>query len=105
MEFDLDSENIEIILKEDKHKSSEDFTKRTNPNNLISPEIPNQHLTKFEILLKLEDFYFIENIKIIGDSQLFNLNKIKFQNFNNNIWENAYLFNHDSSEVILNNQE
>ena len=112
MEFDLDSENIQIILKEEKRKNSEDFLKRQINNNNNNPsqvqntqEIKISLYTKYEIILKLEDFHFIESIKIFGDPHNFNLNKIKFQNFISNMWENSNFFNQESSEVIQIHQE
>ncbi len=107
MEFEIDSENIEIIIKEEKQKiNNEDMNlfKMTNgPNNNF--DLTNNSFTRYEILLKLNDVYFIENLKIIGEANEFNINKIKFQNVLNNIWEIAAFYNTDSDEILIKKNE
>lgn len=109
MEFDIDSEFIEIIVKDDKNKLNTDelnsFKINSPPNqgNLI--ESPNNNFTRYEILVKLEDVYFIDNIKILCESSDINIKKIKFQNIINNIWENASFYNTDIDEILIKKNE
>lgn len=107
MEYEIDSENIEIIIKEDKHKISNEemnlFKLSSPPTNAF--DSPNNHFTRYEILLKLNDIYFIENLKIIGEAEDLNINKIKFQNVINNIWETAAFYNTDTSEILVKKNE
>jgi len=107
MEYEIDSENIEIIIKEEKQKLSNEemniFKLSSPPNNAF--ETPNNLFTRYEILLKLDDVYFIESIKIIGEANDLNINKIKFQNVINNIWETAAFYNTDSNDILIKKNE
>lgn len=107
MEYEIDSENIEIIIKEDKQKISNEelsfFKLSSPPKNAF--DSPNNHFTRYEILLKLDDVYFIENIKIIGEADDLSINKIKFQNVINNIWETADFYNTDAEDILIKKNE
>ena len=107
MEYEIDSENIEIIIKENKHKLSNEefnlFKISSPPQNAF--DSPNNHFTRYEILLKLDDVYFIESIKIVGEAEDLNVNKIKFQNVLNSIWETANFFNTDANEILIKKNE
>lgn len=107
MEYEIDSENVEIIIKEEKHKLSNEemniFKLSSPPNNAI--EFSNNLFTRYEILLKLDDVYFIESIKIIGEANDLNINKIKFQNVINNIWETAAFYNTDANDILIKKNE
>lgn len=111
MEFEIDSENIEIIIKEDKNKLMAEelniFLQSSSQTQNFLQDTPNSntHFTRYEILLKLHEIFFIENIKIIGDVNDFNINKVKFQNISNNIWESASFYNIDSDEILIKKNE
>jgi len=107
MEFEIDSESIEIIIKEEKHKTNNEEINLFKIMNLPNTNIdsPNNQFTRYEILLKLNDVYFIENLKIIGEAYDLNIDKIKFQNVINNIWETATFYNTDSDDILIKNSE
>src|SRR4051812_7196977 len=102
MEFDITSNNIEIIIKNER--------KRINSDDLIS-EIYNSGVEsdlfdlsnntsniKYEVLLKLDDYYLINNLKLQGEIDDFVISKIKFQNVKNGLWENVPHFNPDNKD-------
>jgi hypothetical protein len=126
MEFSLESENVEILIIEEQNMgqsnefSAENEFGSSERHNMMknnpfieaqiynhSPESPESQLSdlfenpysflvKYEIILRLEDYYLINNLKIIGDLTNFQINKIKFQNVNTGKWVDASYFNPDN---------
>lgn len=111
MEFNLNSENIQIIIKDFKQSLSERFYNDLNSEHSnshlfdISNNNNNSNLLRFDIIIKLEDYYLINNIKLVGDLEDLTIIKIKFQNLNNGLWESALYFNPDGKQLTLINQE
>jgi hypothetical protein len=108
MDFNIDSDNIEIIIKENKQSLSE-----RQINHKISPQQSNSGLfdlssdntIRFEIILKLDDYYLINNIKLFGDIDEQNIHKIKFKNVRTGHWELVNYFNPDKKEIIIKENE
>jgi hypothetical protein len=107
MEFEITSNNIEIILKNER--------KRINSDDLISEiynsgesdlfDLSNNSNIKYEILLKLDDYYLINNLKLQGDIDDFVISKIKYQNVKNGLWENVPYYNPDNKDITLRENE
>jgi hypothetical protein len=109
MEFFLDNENVNIIIKEhsNQNKQPEDLNE-FNHYQLSSPrsqsdlfDLSNTSTIKYEIFIKLDDYYLVNNIKIMGEVEEIHINKLKFQNIDNNLWENACFFNPDKKEILI----
>ena len=118
MEFTLQSDNVQVTLKEDKQRYDgynsrvEEDAKDENKiihNNTKSNIIPQKEildssgnkLIRFEILLKLEDYYLINNIRLKGEIEDISIKKIKFQNVNTGLWESVSFFNPDNKETFV----
>lgn len=100
MEFLLTSNNIEIKLSENETViTNKDFLCQNpiNKNNLL----PQSQL--FSIFLCLDDYYLINNLKIIIPQEkddIFQLSSIHFQTTEIGKWEKPLYFNPDGKDVI-----
>jgi len=65
----------------------------------------NNNSMKYEILLKLEDYYLINNIKLVGEIDDLIIHKIKFQSVKNGLWEKVPYFNPDKKEITIRDNE
>jgi hypothetical protein len=107
MEFDLNSENIQIIIKNDRKRiNSEEITNEIyNSGESDLFDLSNSSNIKYEILLKLDDYYLINNIKLQGDIDEFIIHKIKFQSIRNGLFENVPYYNPDKKEITIRENE
>jgi hypothetical protein len=104
MEFGIDSDNIQIIVK--------NIKKDKNDSSGVSPrsdsdlfDLSGNNTINYEILLKLEDYYLINNIKLKGDIDELIIHKIKFQSVKNGLWENVPYYNPDKNEITVRENE
>jgi hypothetical protein len=72
------------------------ISEKSNCHLMDSFENHSSYIVKYEIILKLEDYYLINNLKIIGDLPNFQISNIKFQNVNTGKWVDAFYFNPDN---------
>ena len=100
MEFLLDSDNIHIKIN------------NTEPDNLTqhipTHEFNQTESTNIEILLRLDDFYLINNLKLMvpkEKDQEISLKSIQFQNSTMNTLQEAFYFNPDSKEVVARTED
>jgi hypothetical protein len=105
MEFDIDSANVQIIIKNERKRISSDEVATSNEayNSGESDlfELSNSTNIKYEVLLKLDDFYLINNLKLYGDIDEFVIHKIKFQSVKNGLWENVPYYNPDKKDITI----
>ncbi len=105
MEFDIDSENIQIIVK-NKKNIDESESRGVSPRSESDLfDLSNNNSLKYEILLKLEDYYLINNIKLVGEIDELIIHKIKFQSVKNGLWEKVPYFNPDKKEITIRDNE
>lgn len=126
MEFQLDHENVQIIIRDDINKynslnsindeskcinsPNDNYNQIKNKSNLPQSQsdlfdLSNHNSYRCEILLKLQEYYLVNNIKLIGDIEDIQLNKLKFQNINNHLWESILFFNPDDQKVTIKENE
>jgi hypothetical protein len=108
MEFDLNSENVQIIIKSDRKRIQSDENSNEPYNSGESSDIfdlSNNSNVRYEILLKLDDYYLINNLKLVGDIDEFIIHKIKFQSVKNRLWENVPYYNPDKKEITIRENE
>ena len=100
MEFLLDSENIHIKITP---PEQETISTNSQTHNISTQQFKDSEYTNIEILLRLDDFYLINNLKLLlpkeKDEEL-SLTSIKFQNSTMNTMQEAFYFNPDNKEVI-----
>lgn len=113
MDFNIDSENIQISVKAN-NTGSNSTRIESGINASNSPQSDNvsglfdlssNNVIKYEIVLKLDDFYLINNIKLIGELDEVKINKIRFQNIKTGIWESAPYFNPDKKDILMKEDE
>jgi hypothetical protein len=107
MEFDLNSENIQIIIKSDRKRINSDDNNNEAYNSGESDlfDLSNNTNIKYEVLLKLDDYYLINNLKLLGDIDEFVIHKIKFQSVKTGLWENVPYYNPDKKEITIRDNE
>ena len=131
MEFLFDNPNIEIKLDEIDNKNTNDnilspfdIDIKLNNNNENDTDIKDnkeeenelienhekRNLTQYSLNLffKLDDYYLINQIKIMKNNnfeQNIKINEIKFKNINTKEWEEAYFYAPDTKDIILNTNE
>ena len=62
MEFDIDSDNIQIIVKNKKNEQNDSGVSPRSDSDIF--DLSANNTIKYEVLLKLEDYYLINNIKL-----------------------------------------
>ena len=131
MEFLFDNPNIEIKIDEIENKNKNDnilspfdIDIKLNNNNENDTDIKDnkeeenelienhekRNLTQYSLNLffKLDDYYLINQIKIMKNNnfeQNIKINEIKFKNINTKEWEEAYFYAPDTKDIILNTNE
>ena len=131
MEFLFDNPNIEIKIDEIENKNKNDnilspfdIDIKLNNNNENGMEIEengeeekeiieNQdknNLTNYTLNLffKLDDYYLVNQIKIMKNNNFdknIKINDIKFKNINTKEWEEAYYYAPDTKDIILDSNE
>ncbi len=56
-------------------------------------------------MIKLNDCYLLNNIKIIGEIDEFKINKVEFQNIKTGSWDKVMLYNPDKNDTIIKEPE
>lgn len=100
MEFLITSNNFEIKINENETVITEEDFPGQNPTNKINPPPQNQ---LFSLFLRLDDYYLINNLKIIipqDKDDLIQLSSIHFQTTEIGKWQKPLYFNPDGKDVI-----
>lgn len=109
MEFSLDCENIHILVRNAQKvntSSRQQMMKNDLENFEEFPEIlESSELVSVEILLKLNNFFLINNIKISGEIDEFCIKNIEYQNIKTGLWEIIPYYNPDKEETIIKENE
>jgi hypothetical protein len=109
MEFSLECENIQILVRNSQkvNTSSRQHLMKNDFENL--EEFPENYesseLVSVEILLKLNNFFLINNIKISGEIDEFCIKNIEYQNIKTGLWEIIPYYNPDKDETIIKENE
>ena len=108
MEFTLDCENIQIIIRNAPKLGN--TNKQIIKNDLENLEeyqenIESSELISAEILIKLNNYFLINNIKLLGEIEEFGIKNIEYQNIKTGLWEIIPYYNPDKEETIVKENE
>ena len=109
MEFSLECENIQILIKNAPkvNSSSKHLIIKNDFEHLEEfPEtFESTELVTAEILVKLNNFFLINNIKLSGEIDEFCIKNIEYQNIKTGLWEIIPYYNPDKDETVIKENE
>lgn len=109
MEFTLECENIQIFIRNAPklNNTSKHLLIKNEFDNFeeYQENIDSSEFICAEILIKLNNFFLINNVKLSGEIEEFCVKNIEFQNFKTGLWEFIPYYNPDKDETVIKDNE
>lgn len=109
MEFTLECENIQILVRNvpKVNNSAKHLIINNEFDNIeeYQENIDSSEFITAEVLIKLNNFFLINNIKLSGEIDEFCIKSIEYQNIKTGLWEVIPYYNPDKEETVIKDNE